>query len=152
LKNRLPLILLAGILCFSPTVSFAREPNSPEAASAYSPNDIKVLGTLASGETSKLVEYTNAPPYRAFVFEGNGRDQVEVTVTGDGGKARVYLADSSLNPIASGIGRLQAALPYRGPDTEAYYILFKDGGNRPARLTVHLKQAAASVQPADVSR
>ena len=54
----------------------------PAQQSSYSPNDIKILGTLNSGQTSKLVEYSRTPKYRAFVFEGNGHDQVEVTVTG----------------------------------------------------------------------
>ncbi len=49
---------------------------------SYSANDIQVLGTLNSGQTSKPDEYSRTPKYRAFVFEGNGHDQVEVTVTG----------------------------------------------------------------------
>ena len=45
------------------------------------PNDIKVLGMLDNGQTSKPAEYFSTPKYRAFVFEGNGHDQVEITVT-----------------------------------------------------------------------
>jgi hypothetical protein len=83
------------------------------------------------------------PKYRAFVFEGNGHDRVEITVTGTNRKAYVALADSGLTPIASGLGRLAATLPYHGPDTEAFYILVKNLGSQPARLSVHLKKTAA---------
>ena len=56
------------------------EPNAvtvsaPAQQASYSPNDIKILGTLNSGQTSKPVVYSRAPRYRAFVFEGNGRDR-----------------------------------------------------------------------------
>ena len=89
------------------------------AQSSYSPSDIKILGTLTSGETGKLVPYSGTPQYRAFVFEGNGHDQVEVTVTGANRKALIALADATLIPIASGIGQLSATLAgswpgYRG--------------------------------------
>ena len=124
--------------------------------SSYSPNDIKMLGTLDSGQTSKLIEYSNTPQYRAFVFEGNGHDQVEVTVTGGNGKAFVALADSTLSPIASGNGRLSATLPYHGPDTEAFYILVKSSANQPEQFAVHLKKTpglkpTASAQPLDAT-
>lgn len=101
---------------------------------------MKIVGTLNSGETSKPVEYSRTPEYRAFVFEGNGHDLVQVTVTGANRKAVIALADSTLKPIATGVGQLSAALPYHGPDTEAFYILFKGSANQPARLTVHLKK------------
>jgi hypothetical protein len=119
---------------------------------SYSPNDIKVLGTLDSGQTSPAVEYSRPGPYRAFVFEGNGRDSVEITVSGADGKAFVALADSTLAPIASGIGRLSVTLPYHGPDIEAFYILLKPTTNKPARFAVHLKKVPASPQSAEATR
>jgi hypothetical protein len=119
---------------------------------SYSANDIKVMGTLNSGETSAPVEYTAPGPYRAFVFEGNGHDRVDITVTGADGKAYVALADSALKPIASGIGHLSTTLPYHGPDIEAFYILLKPTSNRPARLAVHFTKTPAPVQPASVKR
>jgi len=127
------------------------------AQASYSPTDIKILGTLNSGQTSKPVEYSRLPQYGAFVFEGNGHDQVEITVVGGNRNAFVALADSTLTPIASGVGRLSATLPYHGPDTEAFYILFKSNsfkGNssQPAQLAIHLKKTAGSAQPADATR
>jgi hypothetical protein len=123
----------------------------PAQRSSYSPNDIKILGTLNSGQTSKLAEYSVTPKYRAYVFEGNGHDQVEVTVMGGTRNAYVALADSTLTPIASGIGRLSTKLPYHGPDTEAFYILIKNLNKQPARLEVHLKKTPSG-QPSDATR
>jgi hypothetical protein len=124
----------------------------PAPSQAYSHNDIKVLGVLDDGQSSKLAEYSSTPKYRAFVFEGYGHDQVEVTVTGTNQKAYVALADAGLTPIASGLGRLAVTLPYHGPDKEAFYILVTNLTNQPARLSVHLKKMAASPQPPDATR
>jgi hypothetical protein len=124
----------------------------PAQQSSYSPNDIKILGTLNSGESSKLADYSSTPKYRAFVFEGNGHDQVVVTVTGSSQKAYVALADSTLTPIASSLGRLSVTLPYHGPDTEAFYILVKNLSKQPARLEVHLQKTPGSAKPSDATR
>lgn len=113
------------------------------AEQSYSPNEIKVLGVLDSGQTSTLVEYSKPGPYRAFVFEGNGHDRVDITVTGAEGRAYIALADSTLAPIASGIGHLDVALPYHGPDTEAFYVLVKPTTAGPARFSVHLTKISA---------
>jgi hypothetical protein len=117
---------------------------SPTQTWTFSPADVKVMGTLNDGQTSKPAQYSSTPKYQAFVFEGNGHDQVEITVTGANRKAYVALADSGLKPIASGLGQLAATLPYRGPDTEAFYILVKNLTSQPARLAVHLKKTASS--------
>ncbi len=113
------------------------------AEQAYSPSDMKVLGTLTSGQTSALVEYSQPGPYRAFVFEGNGHDRVDITVTGAQGRAYIALADDTLTPVASGIGHLDVVLPYHGPDTEAFYVLVKPTTPGPARFAVHLTTAGA---------
>jgi hypothetical protein len=118
----------------------------PAQQSAYSPDEIKVLGVLDIGESSKPTEFFSTPKYQAFVFQGNGHDQVEITVTGSDRKAYIALADSGLVPIASGLGRLAVALPYHGPDTEAFYILVKNLGKQPAHWAVHLKKTAAPAQ------
>jgi hypothetical protein len=119
---------------------------------SYSASDIKVVGTLNSGQTSPLVEYVRPGQYRAFVFEGNGHDSVDITVTGADGKAFVALADSTLTPIASGIGHLSTTLPYHGPDVEAFYILLKPTSSRPARFAVRLKKVPAGPQAIDATR
>src|SRR5579859_2097244 len=45
---------------------------------AYSPDQVKIVGMLASGQTSPVVAYSSTPQYRAFVFEANGNDRVDV--------------------------------------------------------------------------
>jgi hypothetical protein len=127
-------------------------PVSFQAPRAYSSDDIKVMGTLTSGQTSAPVEYSHPGPYRAFVFEGHGHDLVDITVTGANGKAFVALADATLTPIASGIGRVSTTLPYHGPDLEAFYVLLKPTSRGAARFTVHLKETPGSGQPADATR
>ena len=145
--------LLGGMLAVGqeksadPAVVPASYPARSEQAAAYSPNEMKILGTLDNGQTSKMVEFSSTPKYQAFVFEGNGHDKVEITVTGTNQKAYVALADSTLTPIASGLGRLAATLPYHGPDTEAFYILVKNLNRQPARLAVHLKKTPAVAVP-----
>jgi hypothetical protein len=116
---------------------------------AYSPNDMKVLGVLDSGQTSSLVEYSRPGPYRAFVFQGFGHERVSITVTGANGKAFIALADATLTPVASGIGHLDVELPYHGPDQEAFYVLVKPTMPGPARFAVHLaKTGAVQATPA----
>ena len=157
-----PTILITSLaLLFGGVFANAQSNSSVEAIvpasftaqqAAYSPSDIRTLGTLNSGQTSKLVAYSGSPRYRAFVFEGNGHDRVEITVTGTTRNAVIALADSTLMPVAQGVGRLSAVLPYHGPDTEAFYILFKTSGNRPARLAVHFRKIPASAPAPDATR
>ncbi len=145
------MVALAQEKSADPTIVPASYPAQLEQTAAYSPNEMKIIGTIDSGQTAKLVALSTAPKYRAFVFEGNGHDQVEITVTGTNRKAYVALADSTLTPVASGLGRLAVALPYHGPDTEAFYILVRNLSSQPARLEVHLKKTAAPVQAADAT-
>lgn len=116
------------------------------ARQSFSPIDMKTMGTIDSGQTVTLMDGLHSPKYRALVFQGNGHDQVEITVTGGNRKAYIALADASLSPIASGMGRLATSLPYHGPDTEAFYILILASPNQ--RLAVHFKDTPA---PADAT-
>jgi hypothetical protein len=127
----------------APPISFAA------AQVSFSPNSIKILGTLNSGQTGLLAASARLPEYRAFVFEGNGHDQVDITVTGAGRKAYIALADATLAPIASGMGQLTATLPDHGPDTEAFYILVKGSGSQ--RLTVHFRKLPPAQQSPDAT-
>ena len=120
---------------------------------SFSPDQIKTVGTIDNGQTATVLENARSSQYRALVFEGNGHDQVDITVTGAGAhQAYVALADSTLTPIASSMGRLVTSLPYHGPDTEAFYILIKGSPNQ--KLSVHLKQTRATPVPvsADATR
>ncbi len=107
---------------------------------SYDPADVKVLGDLDYGKASDAVNYSPTPPYRAFVFSAFGGERVEVTVKGADRKAFVALADSSLNRLVSGATNLTLSLPYRGPDIEVWYIVFRDYENKPGRFTVQVKK------------
>jgi hypothetical protein len=163
LKNTLFIALLTialeGTVALAGTGAAGQENNAePQAAPvslatpqwSFSPNSIKILGTLNSGQTGMLTGSSRLPEYRAFVFEGNGHDQVDITVTGASRKAYIALADSTLAPITSAMGQLTATLPYHGPDTEAFYILVKGSPNQ--RLTVHFRKMPPAQQSPDATR
>ena len=148
--KRTLLLLASAATILGGTIAVAQEKSTdPQAGrvsyipetTAFSPNEIKVMGTLDNGRTSSLVETPGSAKFHAFVFEGNGHDQVDITVTGARQKAYVALADSTLTPIVSGMGRLATTLPYHGPDKEAFYVLVKGSPNQ--RLTVHFEKTAA---------
>jgi len=109
-------------------------------AESFSPADVKIMGDLDYGQTSKAVECSSASRYYAFVFNGKGGERVDVVVKSDDRQAFVAIADPSLNQLASGTGHVTVTLPNRGPDPEAYYIVFRDSESKNARFTVVLKK------------
>lgn len=119
-------LLFAAILCFC--------------AETYPPEEVKIVGDLDYGQTSEPVEYTATPGYRAFVFNGNSRDRIEVTVTSDDRKATVAIADGSLKELINGTTTVTFTLPDKGPDPEAYYIIFRDSEGKAGSFTVALKK------------
>ena len=110
------------------------------AAESFPPADVKVVGDLRYGQTSKAVECSSASPYYAFVFNGKGNERVEVVVKSEDRKAFVAVADPSLNQLTSGTGHVTVTLPNRGPDAEAFYIVFRDSESKDAQFTVELKK------------
>ena len=106
-------------------------------ADSFRPADVKVLGALDYGDTSAPVECGGGTEYCGYVFNGAGGDQIQVTVKGGEQKPFVAVADGSLKELARGEGTVSLTLPNKGPDIEAYYIVFR-GENNQARLTVHL--------------
>ena len=109
------------------------------AGQSFRPDDVKVLGDLKYGQTSSPVECSTS--YCAFVFNGNGNDQIEVNVNGADGKTFVVLADGSLSRLSStSRNRIVFSLPSRGPDAEAYYIVFGDVEHKLRRFVVALKK------------
>jgi hypothetical protein len=121
----------------SPPVALSTQIALPH---AYSAKDVKILGDLDSGRASPPVLYSAHPPYRAFVFSAYGGEQVDIAVKGATRKAYVVLTDSTLVPLASGVGSLRFTLPYRGPYIEVWYIVFRDFEAKPARFTVQVKK------------
>lgn len=109
-------------------------------AESFDPADVKIMGDLRYGQTSEPVECASIPSYCAFVFNGHGDDRLEVTVKAGEATAFVAIADGSLNQLASGTSRLSFRLPNRGPDAEAYYIVFRDTEHKPGRFAVTLRK------------
>jgi hypothetical protein len=124
---------------------------SPQRIS-YAPDDVKIVGVLSYGQKSGPVAYSGSPQYRAFVFDGQGNDRIEVTVTGAGQDVFVAIADPGLNMIASGTGHLSVSLPDQGPATEAFYVVFKDPMNRPTRMSVQLKKTGGAAVSSEATR
>jgi hypothetical protein len=125
------MVLLSAILCFG--------------AETYQPADVKIVGDLDYGQTSDPVEYTNSPRYRAFVFNANSRDRIDVTVKGDDRKAFVAIADGSMKELVNGATHVTFTIPDKGPDPEAYYIIFRDSDDKPAHFTVELKKVERDI-------
>jgi hypothetical protein len=107
---------------------------------SFNPADVKIVGDINYGETSAPAACSSSPVYCAFVFNGRGDDRVEVAVLADQGTALVAIADGSLSQLANGINRVSFTLPNRGPDSEAYYIVFCGKAHKPGRFTVTLKK------------
>ena len=98
------------------------------------------MGDLRYGQTSDAVECSSASPYYAFVFNGKANERVDVVVKSEDRQAFVAVADPSLNQLTSGTGHVVVTLPNRGPDAEAFYIVFRDSESKDARFTVELKR------------
>jgi len=107
---------------------------------SFSPADVKIAGDLKYGDTSAPVEYSTTPKYYALVFNGNSGDRIEVSVTAEGHRAEVAIADPTLKQLATGTTNVTTVLPDRGPDMDTYYIVFRDAEAKPANFVVQLKK------------
>ena len=116
----------------------------PLLAESFPASDVRIVGDLDYGQTSPLVEYTAQPRFRAFVFSAKAGDRIEVNVQGADRKAFVAIADGTLKQLASGTSRLSFRIPNHGPDAEAYYIVFRDSEDKPAKFTVELKRLSGA--------
>lgn len=114
-------------------------------------NKWRILGTLAYGQTSAAVRYSNPPRFRAFRFTGRPGDQVDVRVRSPDGDAIAWVLDRSYrvlgsNDDADGTTDAHVALtlpgdPGRGAST--YYIVLREYRQRRATFTVELRGRSA---------
>jgi hypothetical protein len=104
-------------------------------------DEVKVVGDLKYGQISDPVECSS---YCAFVFNGQGNDRIQANVDAVQGSAFVAIADGTLAQLISGTNQVVFSLPKRGPDAEAYYIVFRDRESKPGRFTVSLKKLNTS--------
>ena len=109
-------------------------------AESFQPADVKIMGDLRYGQTSPAVDCSSASPFYAFVFNGKANERVDIVVKSPDRQAFVALADPSLEQITSGTGHLTFTLPNRGPDAEAYYIVFRDSESKDGKFTVELNK------------
>lgn len=107
---------------------------------SFKVDDVKIVGDLKYGQTSDPVACSAGPSYCAFVFNGQGNDRIEVNVNGGDGTAFVAIADGTLAQLTSGTNQVVFSLPKKGPDAEAYYIVFRDREGKPGRFTVALRK------------
>ena len=121
------------------------QPANFQSGSGYHAGDVKVLGILDYGRSSKALDCAAKQRYRAFVFSGYGGDRVEIALQGENPNATFAVTDSTLIPIGTGSSRVTVALPYRGPDIEVYYIVFPTS-NRTAHLTVQVKKVGRDMR------
>lgn len=128
------------------TVTEKAQPANFRSGSGYVPGDVKVLGILDYGRSSKALDCAAKQRYRAFVFSGYGGDRVEIALQGESpSSASFAVTDSTLIPIGRGSSKVTVALPYRGPDIEVYYIVFPTS-NRTAHLTVQVKKVGRDMR------
>lgn len=107
---------------------------------SFKPAEVTIVGDIDYGKTSDPIECSGPPRYRALVFNGSSGDRIELTLRGGDRKAFVALADDRLTRLASGVGHLAFTLPEKGPDAQAYYIVFRDSEDQSATFTVELKR------------
>ena len=110
----------------------------------FPPAEVRIAGDINYGDTSAPVECATTPRYHALVFAAHGGDTVEATVTSEGHRAEVSIADPSLNLVAKGDGSVTVVLPDHGPDPETYYIVFRERDGKAAQFVVTLKRVSGS--------
>jgi hypothetical protein len=127
-----------------------------EKSDAFS-SRMKILGTLASGQTSAAVAHSKSPPFRAYRFAARRDDFVDVRVRSTSGDAVAWLVNGSFQIIAenddadgSFDAHLTAVLPGNSdPANVSYYVVYRDfDPESRAPFTVQLAiEAAAQTDP-----
>lgn len=132
-KLVLPLLLLGacGSEKSEPTDRFDELTALDTKSDAFS-KKMKVVGTIATGQTSAAVSYTKTPRYRAFQLTTKGVATLDFTVRStDGGDAVAWLLGSDWKVLAKNDDAddttLDSHVTYDLPAGGAtYYIVFRD--------------------------
>lgn len=104
---------------------------------------MKIVGSLAYGESTASIKYTKTPRFRAVKFAGKGGDQIDVWVRGDG-DAVAWVLDNGFHVLATNDdatadtfdAHMELTLPANASDT--HYIVFRDYDLHPAHMVVTL--------------
>lgn len=112
----------------------------------------EILGTIAYGDT-KEIEVTTSPKYRAYEFQGEKGDALELEVASlDGTDPIVWMTDGNFATIGSNndmaVGNTTALLRVRAlPRTGKYFMVFREMNFAPkAKFKVALRKTGS--QPA----
>lgn len=104
---------------------------------------VKVLGSLAYGETSGSEGYTAAPRYLAFKIAGAAGDRVDVWVRAQAGDPVAWLLDEASQTIAynddAGANDADSHLTATLASSGTYYVVFRDYDLSPSQFTVSVK-------------
>lgn len=105
---------------------------------------IRIIGSLAYGQTSDPVAYSAKPTYYGFTFSGHAGDAVTIGVVAAGEDAYAWLLDANGHALASDtkLGTVkdthQAHLTATLPGDALYTIAFREAHREPTTFTVAL--------------
>jgi hypothetical protein len=126
----------------TPTEDFSDLAGVDQKADAFSYR-MKIVGSLAYGESTASVKYTKTPRFRAVKFAGNAGDQIDVWVRGDG-DAVAWVLDDSFHIIGSNddagpdVFDAHIAITLPAHPSATHYIVFRDYDLHAAHMTVTL--------------
>lgn len=106
------------------------ETGESEAPLTLSPAEI--VGEIQFGD-NVTVDYTGETRYRAYWFNGQKGDWMNVTVDSSTGEIIAFLADNQFRQVPRGM-----AMALR--KTGKYYVVVREGQLRPATLTIHFNK------------
>lgn len=113
-----------------------------------------IVGSLEYGDTSRTVRYSKTPRYRAFKFEGNPGDEVDIWVRGPRGDAVAFLLDNEKQILAQNDdadattlnAHITATLTANADtDVHTYYIALRDYYYESRHFTVTLEGHSADL-------
>lgn len=111
------------------------------AANQFSPSDVTILGDIDYGQTSPALNCPGEPKFCALVFNANGGDKVELSISGGSGKSLIALADGALNELTRASGNLVFTLP-ASQEPVTYYAIFRDEAGKASDLKLQLRKLA----------
>jgi hypothetical protein len=103
---------------------------------------MKIVGSLAYGQTSDAVDYANPPRYRSFKFAGTAGDKVDIWVRSTDGDSVAWLLSSSFKTLASNDDAddttTDSHMTFTLNATHSYYIVFREYSLIDSTFTVEL--------------
>jgi hypothetical protein len=106
----------------------------------------EIVGSIALGETSPVIAYTNPPRYRALSFRGTAGAVVDAWVRSTDGDAVAWLTTSSFKSLAANddasADTTDAHLTATLPTSDTYYVVFRERDLESSHFTVSLAGAS----------